>query len=174
MHGGDKAQNKRSLKRDRVAGEGEESESWSAGICHTWNRLVLPNPSKEAGGSGEAGGGNHNYKRGETKWRRTRAVSSCGFFLFFSPPRIFHLQLRRVEKCNSRLLFSTFATFSPMEVCSAAKPRSCTRRNPQLTIMGSTGFWTLNYTACTSINSPPFSKKTKRSIHISSQTPQSK
>lgn len=47
---------------------------------------------------------------------------------------------------------------------------SYTRKNPQMTIMGSTCLWTLNYTACTTINSPPFSKQTKWSIHISSQS----
>lgn len=81
MHSGDKAQNKRSLKRDRVAGEGRRGGlrggSESRRISHTWNRLVLPNPSKDQEGARQE---ETRTARGETEKerRRTRAVSLPG------------------------------------------------------------------------------------------------
>lgn len=81
-----------------------ESESRTVRLCHTWNQLVLPNPSKDqeevkrreaetAAIRGEA----------EKKRRRTRAVSLRAFsFLTHFLPWIFHLD--RVEKWNSLLL----------------------------------------------------------------------
>ena len=84
MHGGDKAQNKRSLKRDRMAGEGRVAEQDPEDMSHL--EPIGITKSFQEGSKKEGGGNQHDKRRDRKEVETSKSCLTARIIISYTSP----------------------------------------------------------------------------------------